>query len=269
METAHVMLAPRTRPRRNCARAVAGPLLLLLTLPLLLAACETTPLPAPETEITSPYAARPVVFAVAPLVNESGVGVVDELRVTDTLINQLEQVAGLTALPTNRTLAAMRALAMPEVASPEDAWRLAHALDADAIIVGSISAWDPYRPPRLGLILDLYARTPAVAAADLPVLDPGALRVAATDADLDAERYRRAPVASYSRYLDASAGDVSVEVQAYAVGRHDPESPFGWRLYLQSMTRFTEFACFQAVRGLLSQEARRVAIAEATPQTPR
>ena len=106
----------------------------------------------------SPYSIQhPMVWGVAPLRNESGVSVVDELRLTDMLINELQQFPGLNVLPTNRSIAAMSALELRSIDTPEQAQRLAQAMDVDALLVGTITAYDPYDPPVLGMNLALFA----------------------------------------------------------------------------------------------------------------
>lgn len=259
MATAHSMLANREqapRPRRTPA------LLLALCLGALPGACMSGRLGLQHpTTLSSPYAEPDVVWAVAPLANESGVSIVDELAVTDDLADTITQVQGLSALPVNRTLAAMRALGMPGVRSPDDARALAKALGADAIVVGSITAWYPYEPPRLGMNLAVYSRTKAM---DVATIDPVKLSQATTDSQIAPGPAPALPVASVARFFDASNHAVIADIRGYAVGRTDTRSAMGDEIYTKSMERYTQFVCFRMVGLLLDQERTRLTVADAT-----
>jgi hypothetical protein len=232
----------------------------------LLAGCEWNQptLEAPMAGLSSPYPVGPdVVWAVAPLANESGTSIVDELVLTDRLVEQIRQVNGLTALPVNRTLAGMRALGLPAIQTPDEAQQLAAALGADGIIVGSVTSWHPYNPPRLGLNLVLFARSGVMQRFDGSEQELLMLRTAATDAGLDMRRARDIPVAAAADQIDASNHATLLDIRDYAQGRYDDRTALGWELYTQSMGRFTEYACFRMVRLLLEQEYERLAVAEA------
>jgi hypothetical protein len=260
METAHSMLTPSDASRR--ARPLSRALLSLALLPLIGAACaqRTLQLTEPAT-LSAPYADRDVIWAVAPLVNESGVSIVDELSVTDALVNAITEVEGLTAQPTNRTLGALRAMGLPEVRTPDEARALARALGADAVVVGTITDWYPYDPLRFGLNLVVYARTDAMSLAEV---DPVALSQARTDSQIGAGNTGGdLPLAGVARHYDTSNHAVVAQVRRYAEGRHDPRSALGNDIYLKSMERFTQFVCFRTVELLLDRERERLALAEA------
>lgn len=206
--------------------------------------------------LVSPYAGgnRPVVWAVAPLSNESGTSAVDPLAVSDAIVARAAEARGLAVLPLNRTLAAMRALGMNAVRSPGEARRLAAALDADAIIVGSVTAYDPYDPPTLGLMLGLYSRLGDAGKG----VDPKAMRSAATDGGTPGGPDGDAPLAVVSEHLDAHNHEVLMNLRRYAEGRHDPKAALGWRQYTASMELYTEFAAYWSVHRLLQEERLRV-----------
>lgn len=229
--------------------------------------CTSAPALTPPRGMVSPYdAGRPLVWAVAPPRNESGVGFLDELALGDQLVNTVQQVRGIDALPMNRTIAAMRALDVRSIDTIADARALARAMDADAVLLSSISAWDPYTPPKIGLSLAIVPRSEAMQPAGIDDVDPIALQRAMTDG-----RPRpRHPVepddgpASVSAYLDAANHDVLMSVRAFAEGRHDTASVLGWTSYVKSMRRYTEFACHHLVETLLADERARLerAVAE-------
>lgn len=221
-----------------------------------LGGCQQKPDLSPPEVLVSPYAypSQPL-WAVAPLRNESGASIADVLRISDALMAKTAEVKGLSCLPLNRTIAAMRALQMPMVNSAEDARRLCEVLGADAIIVGSITAYDPYDPPKLGLTLALYdgggsapaARLDPRAASSSPV-EVASAGVPATDGPLNV----------ISEYLDAANHEVLMNVKRYSQGRHDDSTALGWKQYLASMDLYTEFAAYWSVDRLLNKERLRM-----------
>src|SRR5690606_2123679 len=111
--------------------------------------------PVVNPPLIAPYA-EPRIWAVAPLTNESGVSTMDALRLSDVLADEAQRVQGLAVLPVQRGLDAMRAMNLGQVQSPEEARALAQLVGADAILVGTIGAYDPYDPPKLGMALQLF-----------------------------------------------------------------------------------------------------------------
>ncbi len=211
--------------------------------------------------LTAPYdpEAGELLWAVAPLRNETGTSAIDALAVTDALAHAVEQVRGVRTIPVNRTLETMRTLDMRGVSTPAEAKRLAQAMGADALIVGSITAWDPYDPPTIGLTLALHA-DPGVLVGTRGELDARKLTRLSTEYDDAARsRYVGAPVTIASDVLDARDHGVLLDLQAYAQGRSDTESALGWKIYTASMELYTQFAAYHAVRTLLDQEWVRLA----------
>ncbi len=243
------------------------PLLALSIATLALCSCvsRTDKVLVPPFQLTSPYP-QPVVLAVAPLNNESGTTAVDELRLADRLVEQLAEVYGISVVPLNRTLDAMQALRLPRVQSAADAHALARALGANAIVVGSVTAWDPYDPPRLGLNLALFGAGAALAAPGSAEIDPRALQSSSSDYRLTGAA-TSAPLATVSHHFDASNHAVLCDVKAYAQGRADPESALRWERYTKSMELYERFVSFRAVDLLLQSERNRVAAAGAGVQT--
>jgi hypothetical protein len=158
----------------------------------------------------------------------------------------------------------MRALKLTDLATPADAKRLATELGVDGLIVGSVTAWDPYDPPKLGLALALYARPGALAKRSAAVLDTRKLEYQATDYQyFPRSSFDTAPASVVSVFLDGKNHQVLMDAKAYAEGRHDPATALGWRRYLASMDLFSEFAAWHAVGRLLDHEWLRLARADA------
>lgn len=210
-------------------------------------------------ELRSPYD-PPRVWIVAPFRNESGNARVDELRVTDQLIRQLENASGLDVLPLNRTLEAMESLEMDVVRTPAEARTiLATVGGADAILVGSITAYDPYDPPKLGLKLELYDPV-SRGGRSLSGMEVRELsRTATGDAAIGPMPGDR-PMSLISHHFDAADPDMRSLMKRYAnrrgvTGIDDDE----WRLYRISMDLFTEFVSYVAGWRLLHAETVRLA----------
>lgn len=258
MATEHDMLTSRR------ARPSALGLVIAIILPafLLLGGCATETLHAPRT-LTSPYpgAAGDFLWAVAPMANESGTTNADPLLVSDALVAQIQQTSGLDAIPVNRVIEAMRSLGINSIDSPASAVQVAQLLGADAVIAGSITAWDPYEPPKIGLALSLFVLRDEMRApgARTPGVDPRALQAAPTDYTLPTRSSPTTPVSSVAEHLDASNHEVLMRLRDYASGRHDPQSAMGWQRYQASMSLFTEFACHRLTERLLDAERIRVA----------
>ena len=198
-----------------------------------------------DAPLVSPYATRKV-WAVAPLSNESGTLTADGVRLADKLAQQLATVENLAVLPVNRTLAAMDALQMPVISSPADAETLRATMGVDGLVVGNVTAYDPYDPPKIGMALELYVAPeptdPANPVAPPPA-DPGEPRAAS----------------SLSDYLDAADPFVRDAMRRYAVERGlEGDNPVQWRSYRISMDLYSEFVAHELAARLLAAEARRV-----------
>lgn len=237
---------PPCRRRRSGGR-VGVALAATVVLALAGSGCQRGPRLTTPARLHAPIDA-PRVWAVAPLANESGVSIVDTARLTDALVQEVEQVEGLQAVPQNRVLAAMRALSMPSVDSPADARTLLHVLGVDAILVGTITAYDPYPPPRLGMALALYEGVPA----GDPSFDPRDLvrSPRGVEPPGGGSSWTR-PRAEASGVFDAANHDVLRALRDYAGGRTTPESAYGPRVYEMSMPLFGEFVGFRLLEALL------------------
>ncbi|MBC7773731.1 MAG: hypothetical protein H7210_14655 [Pyrinomonadaceae bacterium] len=232
--------------------------------------CESKPeLVAPRV-LQSPYAAArsETLWALAPVSNESGVSKIDMLMMTDTVAAAVAEVSGISVLPVNRTLAAMVARNIPGVRSPRDAMALAEALGVQGIIVGTITAYDPYDPPKLGMTLALYTTD---ASASEPV-DPRSLSGAYSDQKSDPNgqmiKQHDKPTAVVAEHLDAANHEVLAELKQFATGRHDQNSSLQWRRYTASMELYTQFAAYYCVDRLLRMERARTTPVAAAATEP-
>lgn len=220
------------------------------------------PLVAPRT-LTTPYNTinGDVLWAVVPLRNESGASLVESLVMSDHLVGAIEEAQGLKCLPVDRTLAAMEALKLRRIRTPAEARTLAQTLGVDGIVVGSITAYDPYTP-MIGLSLALYERPgvgQAMASDSSKPFNPRDLQRSATDDTHLPNTWSERPLAVWSERLDAKNHQVLMDVRAYGEGRSSQRSALGWKRYTASADLFAQFAMYKGVDGLLQQEWTRVA----------
>jgi hypothetical protein len=222
--------------------------------------------------LVAPYATRHV-WAIAPLRNESGTRQADGLLLADKLHAQLANAANLEALPVNRTLEAMQALQLTEITTQAQAMQLLNKMGADGLIVGTITAYNPYDPPKLGLVLELYVNAKVDQS---EVLDLRRLTVAPNDTAHPAPPYGgvpgapggtppggaggyRGPVSTVSAVLDAGDPDVCDQLQRYANKRDGAPDAEGWHRYRASMDLYSQFASYVMCWRLLDAEKSRLA----------
>jgi len=195
-----------------------------------------------------------VLFAFAPLNNESGTTEADVGMVTDRLVAAAEEVQGIRTVPLNRTLQSMRALNMTRVSSPEDAQRLVQAMGVDAIVVGSITNYDPYTPG-LGLTLGLFARPGSLqVTGGRGDVDARSLTAAATERSPAGTRFSSSPGVVVSGNLDGKNHQVLQDVKTFAKGRAKEQSALRWERYIASMPLFCEFAAYRMMDELMQRE---------------
>jgi hypothetical protein len=231
----------------------------LLLCSLIITGCMQQRLDDPIV-LVGPYA-QTQRWAVAPLVNESGVSIVQGDRIADLLTEQAEQVEDITTIPVNRVLAAMDQLGYGTVQTPADARTLMHVLDLDGLIVGTVTAYDPYRPPKLGLALELHVREQPDGQA---MIDPNALIKSTTGEPAAGTLGMLNPVAQASGVFDASNHETLTQLAVYTHGRDEPASAYGKDIYLVRMELYTQFVCFQLLHDLLREEWMRMRTAAAT-----
>jgi len=204
----------------------------------------------------APYAARQV-WAVAPLLNESGTTRVDTARIADHLTQQLENVRGIDAVAVNRVLAAMESLEMRGVTSTSQARALRQALGVDGIVVGTVTAYDPYDPPKLGLSIELYLgeRGPTAPSVDVRGLTRAATDQTQQPQPIDPDK----PASVISAYFDAADPAVHERLIDYAEDRGNATGDAEqWQRYRISMDLYTEFVSHVVSERLLKAERQRL-----------
>jgi len=189
------------------------------------------------------------VWAVAPAVNLSGQEEVDPILQADALYGQLQQVEGLTVIPVNRVAEVYASLRIDKVQSAEQASIVCELLGCDALVVPTITAYDPYNPPKMGAAIQLFGRNASFFSGN-DSLDPRELaRRAAPPPNQPLP-----PTGSFFQaagMFDASSGSVRSALTRYALGRNDPLGPYQEKEYLVSMDRYSGFVYFELIQDLL------------------
>lgn len=193
-------------------------------------------------------------WGVAPLRNETGDPTIETGPIAEAFVQTAGAVEGLGTVPLARTVAAMNQLGLRAVTNPAEAEAVASLMGVDGLLIGSLTAYDPYEPPTMGLNLALHMR------------DGRAL------SGIDISRLRGSPAGSGGPGFSGSSRPATTlvyvargrnhalqkELRRFAEGRDDGSSALGWRRYLASMELFTEFAAHAAVSRLLDEERLRL-----------
>lgn len=204
------------------------------------------------------------VWAVAPFTNESGVSIVETDRVADAFAQQLQDVYGINTVPVNRVIVAMRDLEIPYVQSPGDARALLNRLKVDGLIVGTVTAYDPYRPMTFGAAIELHT---ADHIAQRAILDTRMLVRSPVGEVAPAQISPRNPMAQAAGIFDARNHATLTHLNQYATGRSVPDSAFGKDIYLVRMDLYMQFASYRLLSDLLNSERVRLSpIVEESPK---
>jgi hypothetical protein len=196
---------------------------------------------------------RGEVWAVAPALNLSGQAEVDPLLQADIAYGQLQQVRGLTVVPVNRVAEVYASLRIEQVQSQEQAAIVCDLLGCDALIVPSVTAYDPYNPPKMGAALQLFRKPGSYSRSEQ--IDPRALARAAAPTATESLEEEAGFVQAVGMF-DAANGSTRDAVLRYAAGRNDPVGPMGSKEYFVSMERYCGFVYHELIGELLRQKKR-------------
>jgi hypothetical protein len=122
---------------------------------LLLSGCMMLPEVAHQPTLHNPFPQLSKV-AVAPFFNLTTEPTVDGRRFALAYFNQLQQVPGFEVVPIGVVEQAIKDRNI-RLVGPEDAQRLAQELGVDAVVIGAVTDYSPYYPPRCALQIEWYA----------------------------------------------------------------------------------------------------------------
>jgi hypothetical protein len=175
-------------------------------------------------------------------------------------------VENLNVLPLNKTLLAMQRLGIRSIDDVKSAQRLAEFLGADGLVIPAVTAFDPYTPPTVGMVLQLY--TPAQAApTTAPAARSDSIRsnpdtvIFATDiptgpppSPIPAQQ----PVSQVSAVFNATNQSVLKELHVFAAGRTQYDSALADQKFLMDSDSYMRFVCHAMIRRLMDVERQRV-----------
>jgi hypothetical protein len=125
---------------------------------LLFSGCSLLPEIAYEPTLHNPFPQLSKV-AVAPFFNMSQEPTLDGRQLATAYFNELQLVPGFEVVPVGVVEQAM-AESNITLNGPEDARRLAQLLDVDAVVLGAVTDFSPYYPPRCAMQVEWYAANP-------------------------------------------------------------------------------------------------------------
>ena len=192
--------------------------------------------------------------AVAPALNFSGSTDFDPESVADIMASELSHVDGFSVMPVSRVLAVLARQGLSRIESPEHALEVQKLLGADAILVFSITEYDPYEPPVVGIAAQLYGSYKGAGMADFdPVL---ASRSATAPAVQDLEATIE-PLAQAVGVFNAAHEPTITRVKIFAKHRNADDSAFGWQKYTASQQHYLRFCCHATIRELVENGVNR------------
>lgn len=97
--------------------------------------------------------------AVAPFFNHSTEPTVDGRQFALAYFNELQSTPGFEVIPVGVVEQQMTAYGLT-LATPAEARKLAQLLEVDAIVIGAVTDFNPYYPPRCGLQVEWYSANP-------------------------------------------------------------------------------------------------------------
>ncbi len=97
--------------------------------------------------------------AIVPFFNMSLEPTVDGMKVAELYYTELQDIPGFEVVPVGLVDSEIKRLKL-SLDSPEDAQKLARQLGVDAVVVGVVTDYTPFYPPRLGIQVQWFGANP-------------------------------------------------------------------------------------------------------------
>jgi hypothetical protein len=133
-------------------------LAIILAVVILVAGCGLLPDVSRQPTIHNPFPQLTKV-AVAPFINLSSDPSVDGRQFGLAYFAELQLIPGFEVVPIGVVETALRDNHLT-LGTPADCRRLAQLLGVDAVVVGAVTDFDPYYPPRCGMQVEWYSANP-------------------------------------------------------------------------------------------------------------
>lgn len=248
MEESKAATGTRTKSPRRTLWAIA--------FALLATSCGSSNGPYGRENTVSIATVRPQVWAVAPVINMSGQRSVDPLLQADNFYRQLQEIKGLTVIPVDRVVSVYAALGLIRVESVDQAALVCEQLGADALVVPTVTQWEPYNPPKMGASVQVFQRGSYVRPRDV---DPRELvRQMAPAPNAQKPDSGQSGYFQSAGMFDAANGSVRESALQYAAGRADPVGPYGSHEIFVDSDKYAAFAYRRLTEAVLDQMYRQV-----------
>ena len=136
-----------------------GRVLTSMSFLLVLAGCSALPDITHQPQYHNPFPQLSRV-AVLPFYNQSAEPTVDGDAIALAYYNELQAIRGFEIVPVGVTKQLLVHNGL-QPTSPEEFQELARRMDVDAVVVGSVTEFSAYYPPRMGLSVRWYAANPS------------------------------------------------------------------------------------------------------------
>jgi hypothetical protein len=131
---------------------------LAVILTLSLSGCSLLPHSAHLPMLHNPYPQLSKI-AIVPFFNQSSEKTVDGRQFALAYFNELQLIPGYEVVPLGVVEGAMRD-GQITLRGPDDVRRLAQVLGVDAVVIGAVTDFYPYYPPRCAMRVEWYAANP-------------------------------------------------------------------------------------------------------------
>lgn len=191
--------------------------------------------------------------AVFPFYNET-TSVLDIAEVSNIFSDELAKFPGFTVIrPVKVVMGANAAGINPTTLA--DVIRLGKTLKADAVLVVTVTSYDPYRPPKIALSMQLYRTSEAhLSAGEIDRIVQSATWKPFKVTKGNASNL----VASFERVYDSHKHDVRAEVEAYGMAQDDRDYAYtGGEEFLSITNRYWQFVSCQMIREMFEKSNER------------
>ncbi len=206
---------------------------------------------ASKLEFKNPYRPNLWTVAVVPFKNDSGSEALNTIAMTDEFYTELASVQdNIQVLSVNHVLAAQHRLGLTKIKDADDLSAIAEEIGADALFVGKITRYQPYQPPLIGIVVQVYEqRQPhMVELADSDDFDPSEMSRQPTTFELENGPVLKA-VVQVNDVFDAGNKDIIQQVENYST-LQAKETPLGVNKILTS-SGYMRFVSHQVIGRLL------------------
>lgn len=120
--------------------------------------CQLIPQVAHQPVVHNPFPQLSKV-AIAPFFNLSTEPTVDGRQFAEAYYSELQEIQGFEVVPVGVVERAMGAYQL-NLNNPEEVRKLANVLGVDAVVVGAVTDFTPFYPPRVAMQVEWYAANP-------------------------------------------------------------------------------------------------------------